>query len=399
MTDELKLLIDKNDIVSFDIFDTLIFRNILNATDIFKILDSFAMEKYDIDDFYNIRISSESEARTSSNNYECNIDEIYDVVLKKIKDDNICKSLKKEELDLELKFCVTNPFMKKIFDYCIDSKKKVVLISDMYLNKKFILKILRQGSYDIDKVYISCEYRMNKGTGKLFELVCEEEGFDYAKWLHIGDNTNSDYERPISLGMNAYNYKKVSTYVDIVPNSVFESIILAMQANYLYNGLELDYWDMFGVKYISQIYFGFTKWLYDLTKDKDNLVFLARDGYIIDQIYKLFNKGNKGVKTNYLYCSRNSLLIPSLYSLSIDKMVEKLSLLYNINIDITLEDFLKKCSVDVKKMDKDLIYPFGFKTLDDYITVDNFYDVKKMLVFLAVRLILKQVFYKLKLNI
>ena len=89
------------------------------------------------------------------------------------------------------------------------------------------------------------------------------------KWLHIGDNVYSDYEIPINFGINAYNYKNVSTYTDIVPNSIFESIVLGIQNNYLYNGLNNDYWDLFGVKYASLIYLGFTKWLYDLTKEED----------------------------------------------------------------------------------------------------------------------------------
>ena len=72
-----------------------------------------------------------------------------------------------------------------------------------------------------------------------------------------------------------------------------ESICLAIQTNYLYNGNDLDYWEFFGIKYVSFIYFGFTKWLYDLTKDQDNLYFLARDGYIPYQIYEKFNKDKK----------------------------------------------------------------------------------------------------------
>ena len=37
----LKQLIDKNNIISFDIFDTLILRNIFQPTDIFRILAKF----------------------------------------------------------------------------------------------------------------------------------------------------------------------------------------------------------------------------------------------------------------------------------------------------------------------------------------------------------------------
>ena len=46
----LKQLIDKNNIISFDIFDTLILRNIYQPTDIFRILAKFAKDEFDIDD-------------------------------------------------------------------------------------------------------------------------------------------------------------------------------------------------------------------------------------------------------------------------------------------------------------------------------------------------------------
>ena len=48
----LKQLIDKNNIISFDIFDTLILRNIFQPTDIFRILAKFAKDEFDIDEFF-----------------------------------------------------------------------------------------------------------------------------------------------------------------------------------------------------------------------------------------------------------------------------------------------------------------------------------------------------------
>ena len=267
-------LIDNNKVISFDIFDTLLLRNIYKPTDIFRILERIAKEKYNIDDFYNIRVESEKESRKEEDHYECHFDDIYNTVNKKINNKKIVESLKKEELKLEEKFLTFNPFMKEIYDYCISNNKEVLIIYDMYLDKEFIIKILKKFGYKNFTFYLSNVYKKNKGDASLFEVAYKDKKMDKTKWLHIGDSKHSDYDTPIKFGINAYNYKNVSTYTEIESYSIFESIILGIQNNYLYNGLNIDYWEKFGVLNVSPIYFGFTKWLYDLTKNSDNLYFI-----------------------------------------------------------------------------------------------------------------------------
>ena len=378
---ELLKIIDSNKVISFDIFDTLLLRNVYKPTDIFRILSKIALDKYNIEDFYNIRVIAEKECRTKENNNECCYDEIYKKIGTIIKDKKVVKKLKEEELYLEKKFLVVNPFMKKIYDYCISKKKKILLISDMYLDEKFIQQVLIKCGYTDYTLYLSNVYRMSKGSMALFNLVLKKEKIDKNSWIHIGDNKFSDFESPIQFGINAYHYKGVYSYVNIEKYSIFESIILGIQNNYLYNGLDIDYWDEFGVKNVSTIYFGFTKWLYDLTKDLDNLFFIARDGYIIEKIYNLFNVDGH-VKTNYLYCSRKSMLVPSLYSLSTVDMVTLLSNMYVVDVGCTLKDFLVRCEVNLEEVSFNTLHLFGFQSFDIELTSDNFYYAKKMLVFL-----------------
>ena len=160
MKEELIKLIDNNDTISFDIFDTLLLRNIYKPTDIFRILDKIAYDKYSIEGFYDIRISSESESRTEDNNRECHYDDIYRIIESKIKNRRVVKLLKEEELNLEDKFLIANPFMKEIYDYCVKKKKKILIISDMYLDEKFIIKILKKNGYD-SMLYGSKNYLEN----------------------------------------------------------------------------------------------------------------------------------------------------------------------------------------------------------------------------------------------
>ena len=60
---ELMKLIDCYDIVSFDIFDTLLFRNISRPTDVFKTMNKDIEEKFNLKDFFDKRVECEMRAR------------------------------------------------------------------------------------------------------------------------------------------------------------------------------------------------------------------------------------------------------------------------------------------------------------------------------------------------
>lgn len=368
MSETLKNLIDEYDVISFDIFDTLLFRNVYKPTDIFKILDSIIYEEYGFENFYDIRVSCESLARKDVKNSECNYDEIYDLIEKKV-DKKIFKFAKEKELSLEYDFIVENPFMKDIFNYCLKMNKKVYLISDMYLKKDFIEKLLSKAGYSNYKLFVSCECRESKGLGGLFELVCSEENLDKSKWLHIGDNQVSDYSKPLELGISSYRYKNIREYnLDIDPKTIEESIISAIQCNALYNGFNLSYWQKFGIECVYPIYFGYALWIYQLTKDKDNLFFISRDGYIVKKIFDLL-PGLENMYMRYLYCSRKSSFIPSLLCVDDDTLID--SLASNSNLGYKLCDVLKNYGFEIKDDYLVKAKQFGFLSLDDIIELNN----------------------------
>ena len=156
----LKQLIDKNNIISFDIFDTLILRNIFQPTDIFRILAKFAKDEFDIDDFFQKRVEGEKKARDKVKNSEADFQEIYDEV-EKLCGCNIEK-IKQMELQLEMEFSVINPYMMEIWKYASEQKKTIIFISDMYLSSDFIKKLLKKNGYKVEHLYVSNEYRKNK---------------------------------------------------------------------------------------------------------------------------------------------------------------------------------------------------------------------------------------------
>lgn len=380
----LKQLIDKNNIISFDIFDTLILRNIFQPTDIFRILAKFAKDEFDIDDFFQKRVEGEKKARDKVKNSEADFQEIYDEV-EKLCGCNIEK-IKQMELQLEMEFSVINPYMMEIWKYASEQKKIIIFISDMYLSSDFIKKLLKKNGYKVEHLYVSNEYRKNKGSKELYELVGQELNCKKTNWLHIGDNEYSDYKQAKEFGINAYHYKNVSTYYEGTKElSISESVLIGIQNNYLYNGIQENYWNKFGAKNAFPIYFGFAKWLYDLTKEEDNLFFLARDGYIIKKIYDMFCKMDENtIFTNYIYVSRKVLQLPLLGTMpELDKVIRQLTDRTELDGEITLRETLYK--VGIRDMDKAEKYmnAFGFLNLDEIVSPEKLYMAQNLIVKLS----------------
>ena len=380
----LKQLIDKNNIISFDIFDTLILRNIFQPTDIFRILAKFAKDEFDIDDFFQKRVEGEKKARDKVKNSEADFQEIYDEV-EKLCGCNIEK-IKQMELQLEMEFSVINPYMMEIWKYASEQKKTIIFISDMYLSSDFIKKLLKKNGYKVEHLYVSNEYRKNKGSKELYELVGQELNCKKTNWLHIGDNEYSDYKQAKEFGINAYHYKNVSTYYEGTKElSISESVLIGIQNNYLYNGIQENYWNKFGAKNAFPIYFGFAKWLYDLTKEEDNLFFLARDGYIIKKIYDMFCKMDENtIFTNYIYVSRKFLQLPLLGTMpELDKVIRQLTDRTELDGEITLRETLYK--VGIRDMDKAEKYmnAFGFLNLDEIVSPEKLYMAQNLIVKLS----------------
>lgn len=374
--EEIKKIIDNKEVVSFDIFDTLLFRNIYKPTDIFKIMEKEISEEYGVENFHDLRISAEAESRNEKNKGESSLDEIYAVVENKIGKD--ATKIKNRELELELEFICANPFMKEIFDYAVKKKKKIILISDMYLPSSVIEQLLKKAGYKKVPIYMSNEYRANKGTKKIYQVVFEKEKIKKDSWVHIGDNKHCDYKMPKEFGIDAILYENIrSKDEQKEPETIEASIIRGIQNNYLYNGNELSYWERFGVLYASPIYYGFTNWLFRLTQKRDNLYFLARDGYIVKKVYDEFkNKYGTKIDTYYLYGSRKTIYLPALLHRTKDEMLNTLVVLTNdYDVKTTIEHILKSMGLDCEDYQEELSI-FGF-TKDSVLDKNNFHQVRK----------------------
>lgn len=150
MNDDLKRKILEAEYISFDIFDTLIIRSCGKPDNVFRILGQrlgINSEK-----FRQARINAEKRVRKLCNHSEFSLTDIYMSFDLKIDIDDAVK----EEIDTEKAVCIVNPEMRKLYQFCQDKGKKIILTSDMYLPQYVIENILHNLDYTgYEKIFLS----------------------------------------------------------------------------------------------------------------------------------------------------------------------------------------------------------------------------------------------------
>lgn len=304
--DRLEGGLDRYDIISFDIFDTLIFRPFSSPTDLFYLIG----EKLNYMDFVSLRINMEAEVRMKKfkekGNYEVNLHEIYQYLEKQV--GISAEEGFQAEIEKEHTMCFANPYIYKLYQMIKERGKRIIIISDMYLPESELKYLLKKCGYDgYEKLYVSCEYGKSKSKGELYHIVKEEIG-ENLRYLHIGDNRHSDIEMAQKKGFSTFWYRNVNELgmkyrtkdMSSMVGAAYRGIVNA----HLFNGLK-EYSLQYEYGYICGGIFvlGYCMFIHEYVEKNgiEKILFLARDGDILNQVYtKLFPEAN----TEYVYWSR-----------------------------------------------------------------------------------------------
>lgn len=429
--EKIKLAIcDKNiKCVSFDIFDTLIKRPFFVPTDLFLLLNKYFREYTNGTtgmDFSKIRIYCEQLARERIENEECQeitLDQIYDTIATEYGiEKNVLDKLKSKEMEYEVRFCTRRNTGYELYTLALAMGKKVIFTSDMYLSRETINKILEKNGYiDNEKLYLSSEIKLSKSKGDLFKYVLSDLKIESAQMLHIGDNYGPDVEIPRKLKINsmhlpkatdvaqnqekvnlfskmlmqnmpfwrdnaaAMNFVGIRTMLAIVANKYFDNPFTAFNK---YSDFNADPY-LIGYYILGMYTFGISKWLLDETEGQGytNMVFMARDGYLPMEAYKIMKKFYKNVpEEKYLYVSRKALVpITIMSKLDFYKLPECINVTKHtpreilkylkdcIKENCDIEEILKKNNIEIDKKLKDIM---SFNIFIK-VVIDNLYDEQK----------------------
>ncbi len=405
--------------ISFDIFDTLIMRYVYRPNDVFLLMNKKFEKLYTSNiGFEKLRISAERECRRRFGNthpdyQDVTIDEIYDCLADYCGIPlEIAKAMEEEEKRIEIQLTYRRRAAKEIFDTAVLAGKKIVLVSDMYLDRETIEAMLERAGYkEYEKLYISSEMRLTKAHGDLFKAVADDLGAKPSDILHIGDTWVNDIIRPRSLGIKTIFFPKATEVFenrikDINTNlchNIAQSVcgtmcdsqafmdslgyrsMLAMAAGFYFDNPYRSFNE--GSDFNADPYFigyyalgmhmlGLTKWIRENSRGYDKIYFMARDGYLPMLAYNIL-RTEEDPEAEYIYASRR-LLLPAMIKSDAD--FYDLPVEYRNHTPATILSILDFCSEVKEDIPFDMSRVFAdegsYHSFIDWF-IDNAYDREK----------------------
>lgn len=199
-----RMLIRRYPAVSFDLFDTLLERDVDRPVDVFLRVGDNVLGAGRGEAFQTERIAAEHDARSRTVTGEVTLDDIYDVLTGRGFDRETADRLKAEEVRCELDCCFVKSSMKPVFEKALADGKTVFLISDMYLPKEVIAEMAARCGYQgYEKLFVSNDYGVSKRSGKLFTALLDETGLAPADLVHVGDSIGADLLGARKAGVHA----------------------------------------------------------------------------------------------------------------------------------------------------------------------------------------------------
>lgn len=405
MIDAARLL--RYDVISFDLFDTLITRKYINPKDIFHEMELQLGKGFE--GFGERRIKAELEARRTKNfEREVTLDEIYDYLFNHLPFPGLTQEASAQMRQMELKIergnLIVNREIHALIGALKAAQKKVIFISDIYLPKTFLLETLRGLGIEVEEeqLFVSSEYGVMKSNRLLFEKVVKRLQVAPKKVCHIGDNAVSDVEKPKSLGIHAIHYRRcIANRYETLPerkSTKLSRLNALARRSRLDNPYRLDdahkatLWDVTS-NVSAPLMTAYVLWCIQKAVELKlkTIFFLSRDGQVLYKIAKtLIGKLDVDIALKYLYVSRQSLLFPAL-----EKLDEgTLEWIMAPTAVLTPRIILKRINFDPDEISESLkTYGFEHK-LDRHLSQEAREKFRQMLGSLEVRIVARAREYK-----
>lgn len=336
------------DIVSFDVFGTVVTRLVECPIDVFAFVEAklASLGYTPAAGFAKNRLLAEQQARNAAYDRnkaeEISIDEIYHTLVAHFDYTqdfaNIAKSC---EQNSEVDLCVAISDHFELISQLKKLGKTIIFVSDMYLHPQNVEKILKTNGFDnYDHLFVSSHLGKTKHSGKIWTAVRNVIGND-KKIFHFGDNIHADVITPNKYGIQTQHYdrflneRRVGAELD--PNLLPFSFLA--QATKLRQNPNFDaqkqIWSSLGASLGSMILYSFTNWLAKQIEAHkiDHVFFCARDAQAIHKAWHLQDFDNKiGCTSSYLYVSRRVLRYSLCYTEIVkNKYLSEASLNFIIN--------------------------------------------------------------------
>ncbi|WP_338588693.1 hypothetical protein V6669_27305 [Paenibacillus sp. Y5S-9] len=331
---ELKNHIDRSDIVSFDLWDTLIMRKVLHPDHIFDIVESKSKSFVDNLNFSYLRVKAEQTLIDMG--YVPNLTEIYKEIRNnqpKI-DSQLWSRLMELEIETERKYSIKRESIVYLLDYARDQGKRVYLIFETSLTSPQIQSLLENCFINVEncECLISNEIRKTTRDGSIYKYFNEIAGT--GKKMHIG-NRNVDKVRNYNIEAiylaTSYELWSKSSIRYILPKAITlnDSILLGVLASKAFNDpfvlssskgkMEINNLYELGYYCFAGLTVKFLTWLTEKYRFNHNAVilFASRDGYLLHQLYEKIRSQQVDLglpEGIYFYISRRAVNVACIHS-------------------------------------------------------------------------------------
>ncbi|PQP84595.1 hypothetical protein C0Q44_08575 [Paenibacillus sp. PCH8] len=331
---ELKNHIDRSDIVSFDLWDTLIMRKVLHPDHIFDIVESKSKPFVDNLNFSYLRVKAEQTLIDMG--YIPNLTEIYEEIQNnqpKI-DSQLWPRLMELEIETERKYSIKRESIVYLLDYAREQGKRVYLIFETSLTSPQIQSLLENCFINVEncECLISNEIRKTTRDGSIYKYFNEIAGT--GKKMHIG-NRNVDKVKNYNIEANylatSYELWSKSSIRHILPKAITlnDSILLGVLASKAFNDpfvlssskgkMEIKNLYELGYYCFAGLTIKFLTWLTEKYRFNHSAVilFASRDGYLLHQLYEKIRSQQVDLglpEGIYFYISRRAVNVACIHS-------------------------------------------------------------------------------------
>lgn len=193
------LALEDADLVSFDLFDTLVSRPTRRPDAVLKLVEHrIATEEGRPIPLFTERRAAENRVRARKHHQgDVNLSETYAELAATgtIPDDVVARAHALEKR-IDLGALLPRPEVIAVLRAAHEGGKRIILMTDTYYEEADIRGILRAiGIADLfAALYVSNTVGARKDRGDLWRHVEEAEAVPRARWLHVGDNEHSDIQ-------------------------------------------------------------------------------------------------------------------------------------------------------------------------------------------------------------
>ena len=315
--------IRKADVVSFDVFDTLLMRQCLEPTDVFSIVEQTAKRRGLIPSDFSFAKQRILAERALYPGAPTLLDVYERLGSDTGLDGDTLGELRTLELTEEERQLVPRTAVVEVLREAQAMGKTVCATSDMYLSGHQISRLLlSNGITEIDHVFVSSDESVSKTEG-LFDRV--QAAYPGKRILHLGDNATADVQGAEAAGLAAWlipsarqmlsesTFAHLTEYNSDLPERIYLGRFLAQELNdpFLFaqtkGRLRLTDAYTLGHDFVGPMVAGFVTWLIErCTEDGIEMLILgARDGWVVRQILDEVSRFQKlPFQYRYIYVSR-----------------------------------------------------------------------------------------------